>query len=93
MTIFLRMPTEKNKEIKLLATCRAARNGRHEHCVFDVDTRDFSDVPGIPFNYWVSASIRNKFKFFAPFEPSAGVVRVGTQTSNDERFVRSWWEN
>ncbi|MBD0371453.1 MAG: hypothetical protein ICV60_11495 [Pyrinomonadaceae bacterium] len=59
---------------------------------FVVSPEDFRQVPNIPFCYWVSNRIRKLFTELSPFESNGRAVRVGVQTSDDFRFVRTWWE-
>lgn len=47
-------------------------------------------IDGWPFIYWISAGFRDKFS-----ENSLGNtvdIRAGIQTSNNNRFLRLWWE-
>lgn len=47
-------------------------------------------IEGYPFIYWISDGFREKFK-----EKKLGNVvdiRAGIQTSNNDRFLRYWWE-
>jgi hypothetical protein len=60
--------------------------------VYAVDPVSFRQVPGSPFAYWVSDHIRRLFTELPPFEGEGRTVRVGLQTSDDFRFVRTWWE-
>lgn len=60
--------------------------------VFSLNPADFGQIPGSPFAYWVSDSIRRLFAALAPLESEERTVQVGLQTSADFRFVRAWWE-
>ncbi|MER0239228.1 hypothetical protein [Fulvimarina sp. MAC8] len=92
MTEFIRLFEAKEKSIALRETCLAIRNGKtHDHC-FNVDPNEFEKIPGTPFAYWVSQSVRNTFGTYPKFESEGRAVRVGLQTSDDFRFVRAWWE-
>jgi len=53
---------------------------------------DFLGIPGTPFAYWATPSLRRVFEKFSPFESNERLVRVGLQTSDDFRFVRQSWE-
>lgn len=56
------------------------------------DPGTFRQVPGAPFAYWAGPAVRDLFTSLAPFETEHRSVRVGLQTSDDSRFLRSWWE-
>lgn len=63
------------------------------------------DIPGMPYAYWASDTLRGLFTKYPPLDrDQAGVMlpgrpdmniaeaKVGLQTSDDARFVRYWWE-
>ena len=60
--------------------------------MFDVAPESFRIIPGAPFAYWVSASLRNLFRNFPSFEGDGRTMRQGLATADDFRFVRAWWE-
>ena len=94
MTIFLRLLAEEDKGAALLDVCSRQRaEGSAGHpLTFEVAPEAFDAVPGKPFAYWVSDSVRQTFAKFAPYESTGRSVRVGLQTSDDFRFLRLWWE-
>ena len=49
-------------------------------------------LPGKPFCYWVSPTLRKTLSTMPPFEGTGGEVRTGLQTSDEPRFCRAWWE-
>lgn len=51
---------------------------------------NFSKIPGAPVAYWASGQVINNFKY--PQLEMIAKPRVGLQTSNNERFVRLWYE-
>ena len=87
MTIFLRLLYDKDKQSTLQ---NAVRKGGDR--VFDVDPGIFLQIPGAPFAYWVSQSIRQVFKKFHVFESPNRTAKQGLATADDFRFVRTWWE-
>jgi len=91
-TIFLRLLSQDEKGLAIAETTSALHQGKHNQLIFIVDTASFAQVPGTPFAYWVSEKIRRLFKEVPPFESEGRVVRAGLQTSDDNRFVRAWWE-
>lgn len=52
---------------------------------------NFNKIPGNPIAYWVSGSIFKCFETGIPFE-KVGHPKVGMQTSNNEKFLRLWFE-
>lgn len=87
MTTFLRLLTDKDKQSALAGAIRALGEN-----VFEVDPAKFRQIPGAPFAYWVSDSVRQIFKRFSAFEDGERIVRQGLSTANDFRFIRCWWE-
>ena len=59
---------------------------------FSVAPDDFSQVPGSPFSYWVSPSIRSLFATSNRVEQPDRIVRQGGVTGDDARFLRTAWE-
>ena len=92
MSHFLRLLGESNKPAALAAACSSLRSGDRSSHYFQVSSDAFDAVPGKPFAYWISDSIRNLFRNLSGFEPQGGVVEVGLQTSDDTRFLRLWTE-
>jgi hypothetical protein len=60
--------------------------------VFQVIPSSFLLVPNTPFAYWVGRNILKLFKSHTRFEEDKRNVRVGLQSSDDFRFVRTNWE-
>ncbi|SDL24315.1 hypothetical protein SAMN05660860_00131 [Geoalkalibacter ferrihydriticus] len=83
---------EQDPARKIQSMVASILKGSRPENYYIINPSSFFVVPGAPFNYWVPDRIRSAFRSFPSFEPNTGVVRVGTQTSNDERFVRTWWE-
>jgi hypothetical protein len=63
--------------------------------------RDLSQVPGCPYTYWASSSIRKLFTIYPPLDrdvakqpkkPKIADVKQGLATSDIERFTRRFWE-
>jgi hypothetical protein len=53
--------------------------------------REFAKIPGSPIAYWVSDNVRSVFEEMTPLG-KVTTPRQGTQTSDDGRFLRLWWE-
>ena len=93
--IFVRVlePKPEEKGTALAAAVQAVREGHLAgRSTFTVDPSSFRQVPGAPFAYWVSDSLRRKFRELPPFESEGRTVKQGLATADDFRFVRAWWE-
>lgn len=74
-------PSQKAKEEAFLS-------GVNRYCV----TNDnFEKIPGAPIAYWVSDSMIEDFAKGVPFA-NVGFPKVGMQTSNNDKFLRLWYE-
>ncbi len=99
MTTFIRVleaaVDEKRSQLKVaieaLRQDRGASNRPHP-AVFECQPALFSDVPGSPFAYWVSETVRKRFVQLDRFEAEGRTVKQGLATADDFRFVRAWWE-
>jgi len=60
--------------------------------IFECAPEAFAAVPGSPFSYWVSESVRNIFRHLPPFESAQRFARGGMKSGEDARFVRLWSE-
>ena len=92
MATFMRLLANKDKHAALVKTCESYRRGDDKVDYFNIDPSSFDQVPGRPFCYWVSESVRNCFRLFPNIENSNAIAHVGLQTSDDFRFIRLWWE-
>jgi len=88
-TTFFRLVASSSKAKELRALCRE----QDSNLTFRVERSAFSAVPTSPFCYWIGDSLRGIFKEFPQFDEHEGnTAKVGLQTSDDNRFVRLWWE-
>jgi hypothetical protein len=92
MTHFLRLLAESDKAAALSNSCAQFKLGELDPHHFDIPPSSFDPIPGKPFAYWVSDAVRQTFERLPHFESDQRVVRVGLQTSDDFRFVRTSWE-
>jgi hypothetical protein len=60
--------------------------------VFPANPNDFAAIPGSPFAYWVSKSVRDLFLTQPRFEQDGRVARVGDHPGDQERYLRLFWE-
>jgi hypothetical protein len=90
---FFRLLSHEDKGVALAEAVAAVREGRGVASVtYESGPASFSQIPGSPFAYWVSDSIRRLFKELPPFESEGRTVKQGLATADDFRFVRAWWE-
>ena len=60
--------------------------------VFFVGQDDLGAIPGSPYAYWVSQSMRNAYSENSALEGAGAQVRQGLATADDFRFLRLRWE-
>ena len=92
MTTFLRLLAETDKAVGLRSICRTQRAGKSDKDIFDIGADSLGLIPGTPFAYWVSTKVREVFSALSVFESNGRAARVGLQSSDDFRFLRTWWE-
>lgn len=94
LSVFIRLITsdDSSRESQLLFRVRQARQevGSTEHYVVAYD--DFHELPGSPFIYWVSGSIRRMFRDLPLLSEGDRSLRQGLATAYDFRFIRTAWE-
>ncbi len=91
MTLFLRLLEDEDKAQALAETCARIGRGESDPRVFELDPNSFAKVPGAPFAYWVSESVREAFLRLPAFSDQS-LATSGTGTLDDFRFLRVWWE-
>lgn len=57
-----------------------------------VDLRSFSSIPDSPFAYWANEKLRDIFRNGSTLFQNGFRVRQGLGSSDNFRFLRSWWE-
>lgn len=58
---------------------------------FTTYSKDFNSIPGSPIAYWASPKIIEAFNTGETFN-NIGNPRVGMQTSNNDKYLRMWYE-
>jgi len=91
-TIFLRILEEIHNKESALRNAIAAGDLVTGKQFFEVNPTSFASVPGSPFAYWVSDSLRKLFSSLPLFENNGRVARRGVNTNDDLRFLRLAWE-
>ncbi|WP_031297138.1 hypothetical protein [Stutzerimonas chloritidismutans] len=92
MTYFIRLLTSNEKQTDLQKIANKIRMGESDARLFLVDASAFDSVPGKPFAYWVSESVRQTFQRLNAFENDGRSAKQGLSTAEDFRFVRANWE-
>ena len=90
--ICFRLLDAKDPAQPLADAMQALAQGAATQDTYTVDPVSFRHVPNAPFAYWVSDTIRKLFTTLPPFENEERTAKVGLQTSDDFRFVRTAWE-
>src|SRR5262249_18617141 len=89
---FVRLLKDTNRPRALTEAIAASRASTRDHRLFTVRLEDLDVLPGSPVAYWMGPSIRRLFTEYPSLEGNGADVRVGLQTGDDFRFVRSFWE-
>ena len=90
-TIFFRILQADDKTEALHDAVSGLRDGTPSD-VFAVDPVTFGQIPGSPFAYWVSESVRRLFEELPSFEGRGRTAKQGLATADDFRFIRASWE-
>lgn len=100
MTVFLRIleaPVDEKSQALLRALAGLRESGKQDEwfqrAVFERDSDALSAVPGSPFGYWVSETIRRVFTTNPNMTQGGGSTKCGLGTLDDFRFLRLWWES
>jgi len=104
LCVFFRLTPFKDENSKRLAFEEALASRKlpckHE-IIFPTDLNDLRRVPGFPYSYWATHSIRELFAKHPPLDcdqarkPEAMKIadlKQGLATGYDDRFVRYFWE-
>ena len=93
MTTFLRLLQDSNKEASLLDQCASLRSGGGlSQSAFETDPDSFAVIPGAPFCYWVSDSLRQMFVDHKSLVDSGCEAWMGLSSGSDFQWLRLSWE-
>ena len=92
MSRFIRLLADYDKASALATTCKAYRAGEENDRLFWVEPKTFNSIPGKPFAYWITESVRRALQTLPSFEQSDCVAEHGASTKDDFRFLRASWE-
>ncbi len=81
---------EKTKKESLEQAYYDMINKQSNPRVFFLTQEKLKIIGGWPFIYWISGGFREKFRKNSVSKISD--IRAGIQTSNNNRFLRHWWE-
>lgn len=90
--LFIRLLEEDEKSTALAAAIRESRESAGADATYAIDPSEFRRLPGSPLAYWASERVRSAFTSLPPFERGDRRARVGLHSSDDFRFIRTWWE-
>lgn len=88
--IYLRLIEEKTAEEKREKAVRAVQNPSVLYR-YSFEQDNFNKIPGSPIVYWKSKAFIKVFENGVLFK-DAGNPKVGMQTSNNDKFLRMWYE-
>lgn len=87
---YTRTPQEKyKKQYCLEALNDIVFNSQNKH-VYQLPQSKLKEIKSYPFIYWISDEFRGKMK--GKDLDKTVDIRAGIQTSNNNRFLRFWWE-
>lgn len=90
--VYFRHIRDAEKEAELRTAVSTVRGGTHASKVFRVSAEALRRYRKAPLTYWISEALREKLATVPAIEGNGAEIRVGLQTSDEERFVRAWWE-
>ncbi len=99
--VFFRLHDLKSgkKESKFIETLCGVNKDENLSRLYRRSVSEFSLIPGSPISYWVPKKVRSLYESEILLEnrtdsnqESLGVARAGLQTSDDNRFLRRFWE-
>lgn len=88
---YLRLVNPAGEAAKKAAALEAIANpdcGYFYRC----NAKTFTQIPGTPIVYWIGGGLINAFSERNLFEDVAH-PKVGMQTSNNDKYLRLWWES
>src|SRR5699024_4771543 len=88
--IYIRLVDLKNSKLKSTKALEAIKNVESSY-LFTTDQQNFEGIPGTPIAYWLSKNIITLYKENIQLGEIAA-PRKGNSTSNNDRFLRLWYE-
>ncbi|MBC7747326.1 MAG: restriction endonuclease, partial [Methylotenera sp.] len=87
---YTRTPHEKNKKSFFAEALKDFIENKTNIHNYKINQEKFNQIESNPFIYWISDDFRKSFKNNSVDQVLD--VRAGIQTSNNDRFLRFWWE-
>ena len=85
---YIRLLSEPDKQTALIGMTRHLTEGDGARACYLVLPTSFSLVPGSPFAYWLTESLRRRFRDLPPFESEGRVLRIGDHPGDGFRWLR-----
>ena len=89
---FVRLLKETDRPRAIGAAIENHRGRKADERVFRIDLTDMDAIPGSPFAYWMTDSVRRLFRDLPPIEGDGAEIRQGLASGDDFRFLRAFWE-
>jgi hypothetical protein len=90
--VYLRLVKDaQRKQAALEAAIDCIKRGETDSRVYEYRQGNFVAIPGSPWVYWITPSLRQLFANLPKLKDLAQ-PRVGLQTGTNGRFLRFWWE-
>ncbi len=92
--VYLRLVKEPDAEAKRLGFEQALERRKSDQSdprVYVCRQEKFFAIPGSPWVYWITDSLRNLFITLPKLE-SVADPKIGMRTGDNGRFIRFWWE-
>ncbi|MBX7132280.1 MAG: BREX-1 system adenine-specific DNA-methyltransferase PglX [Fimbriimonadaceae bacterium] len=89
---FIRLLRDRDREKALDSVAAAVRTASDDPRIYQVQLSEFDAIPSKPLAYWMTDSIRRLFRELPSLEGNGAEARVGLQSGDDFRFVRTIWE-
>ena len=89
---FMRLLSAPDKAKMLLEAINSLHSGSKHLNMHFANPREFEHIDSYPLAYWVAKSFRAHFQRHKSVGEIVGEVRVGLQTGDDFRFLRTGWE-
>lgn len=87
---FIRLVDYDNAELKE-QTYLEILESKDKKYFYNVGVENFDKIPGTPIAYWISENIKEAFSKSIPLK-EIGDTRQGMATSDNNRFLRLWYE-
>jgi len=92
--VYFRLVREPDSDGKRTAFERALElqnKGERDPSLYHYRQRDFAAIPGSPWVYWITRTLRERFVNLPALKQTA-TAKQGLATADNQRFIRFWWE-